>query len=176
MLKILSSVIVVGLVVVGGYFAFNLGGSETENKEINTAEDEAETSGKKMAFSEFVKQGGAYKCEVKQSMSDMQNDGTVYISGSNMRGEYNTIAEGREMQTSFILRDGYSYTWSSLMPNVGFKVKVNTDVSASGSGSASGTYSWNAEQIGDYNCEAWTADQTKFSIPTSITFQEIKSN
>ncbi|MEJ0001841.1 MAG: hypothetical protein WDN09_01495 [bacterium] len=79
------------------------------------------TSGKKVAFSQFVKQGGSYKCEVKQYLSDMDNTGTVYISGGNIAGEYNTVAEGRTIDTSFVMKDGYSYTWSSMMPNMGLE-------------------------------------------------------
>jgi len=173
MSKTIAGILVVGVVVVGGYFIFK--GKTPESTAVTKGEQTeakpAET-GKKMAFSEFVKQGGSYKCDVKQAMSDIQNSGTVYMSGGKMRGEFSTIAEGRPMQTSFIFRDGYSYTWSSMMPSMGFKMKVATDT-ASTSGDASGTYSWNAKQIGDYNCVAWTGDETKFTVPTSVTFRDM---
>ena len=34
---------------------------------------------KKMAFSEFIKQGGAYKCAVTQTVATMTTAGTVYL-------------------------------------------------------------------------------------------------
>jgi len=174
MSKTWVSVLIVVLVLVGGYFAFRGGRTEvTENETGGEQEGIVETS-KKMAFSEFVKQDGSYKCDVKQAMSDFENEGTVYISEGNISGEFTTIAEGRPMQTMFMMRDGYSYTWSSALPNMGFKVKVNTTLGDGGT-DTSGTYSWNANQIGDYNCEAWNADQSKFSIPTNVKFQEMNA-
>src|SRR3989344_1783289 len=107
-------------------------------------------------------------------MSDFENSGTVYMSGGNISGEFSTIAEGRPMQTMFMMRDGYSYTWSPDFPTMGFKVKINTDAGDTNA-DASGTYSWNANQIGDYNCEPWTVDESKFTLPTSIKFQEMSA-
>ena len=173
MSKTLISLVILGVVLVGGYFIIS--GKKDDNMEAvkneTVNEDQvADTSGKKMAFSEFIKQGGSYKCEVKQAMSDFENNGTVYINGTNIRGDFSTVAEGKAMDTTFISRDGYSYTWSSLMPSTGFKMKIKTDASANAD---SQNYSWNAEQIGDYNCEAWTADESKFVIPTNINFKVV---
>lgn len=158
--------VIIGVVVlVGAYFLL------TSNKGAENGPMNGKSQGgteKKMAFSEFVKQGGSYKCSVVQALSDMENSGTVYFSGNMVSGEYNTVAEGRAITTYFIFRDGYSYTWSSFAPNTGFKVKEETDTETRG------TYSWDASQIGDYNCESWTPDQARFAVPTDVTFQELE--
>ena len=83
-----------------------------------------------------------------------------------------TTYAGQKVDTAFIVRDGYSYTWTSMMPTMGFKVKVAASAGDTGA-QASGSYAWNAETIGDYNCEAWTTDESKFAIPTSVTFKAI---
>lgn len=160
--------------MVGGYFVFN-GNKNGESAEVsdNNGEVQSEPTGKKMAFSEFLKQGGAYKCEVSQSVSDMENSGTVYVNGANVRGEFSTIAEGKPMNTSFLMKDGFSYTWSSALPTMGFKVKVDQNTTGNTNTDLSGTYNWNANQIGDYNCEPWTVDQAKFTLPGNITFTEL---
>lgn len=173
MSKTLISLVILGAVLVGGYFIIS--GKKADNMEAvknETANEDqvADTSGKKMAFSEFIKTGGSYKCDVKQSMSDFENSGTVYINETNIRGDFSTVAEGRTINTTFISRDGYSYTWSSALPDMGFKMKIKTDASASAD---SENYSWNAEQIGDYNCEAWVGDESKFAIPTNINFKVV---
>ncbi len=173
MSKTLISVVVVAVVVVGGYYLFLRADHVEEELTVTpTNEQETESTVKKMAFSEFVKQGGAYKCDVKQAMSDFENSGTVYISGGNTRGEYTTIAEGRTMKTSFILKDGYSYSWGDMMQGMGFKVKATSDMGMDGL-AASDTYSWNANQIGDYTCEAWTVDSSKFDLPSGVTFRAV---
>ena len=170
MSKKLIILVILVAVVVGAYFVFG-GNKGAENGELGNANGE-QTTGKKMAFSQFLKQGGAYKCEVKQSMSDFENSGTMYVSGKNMRGEFSTVAEGKTMISSFMSRDGYSYTWSSLTPGMGFKIKAEAETSNEGA-DINGTYAWNADQIGDYNCENWVVDATKFELPKNVTFQEI---
>lgn len=174
MTKTIISIIVVIAVVTGGYFFFRTDAKKTNEEKVeNNSVVQEQPAGKKMAFSQFVKQGGAYKCDVKQSLSDMENSGTVYINGVNISGEYSTIAEGKNIQTSFIMKDGYSYTWSSSFPSMGFKVKIPAETEGNTNANAQGTYSWNADQIGDYNCEPWTVDQSKFTIPTTIKFNVI---
>lgn len=167
--KIISGVIVLAVIAVGVYLIT----SRTENSSENTDTTTTDTTNKKMPFSEFVKAGGSYKCEVKQYMSDMENSGTVYISGGNISGKYTTVAEGMTVESSFVMKDGYSYTWSDMMPGIGFKVKVNTTINPDGTTSTSDTYSWNAEQIGDYNCEPWTFDASMFALPANISFTEV---
>lgn len=172
--KLIASIIVV-VVILGGYFVFS-GNKGIKIGELGNTNQEQQT-GKKMAFSQFLKQGGAYKCEVKQSMGDFENSGTMYFSGKNMRGEFSAVAEGKTMTTSFISRDGYSYTWSSLTPSMGIKVKAVENTETPGTDvNASGAYAWNADQIGDYNCENWVADAAKFELPKNVIFQEIKTN
>ncbi len=165
--------IVAGVIVVlvAGYLIFS-GGKADENKYTEDLEKEEQTA-KKMAFSEFVKKGESSKCEVKQYVGDMTSKGTVYIDGERIRGDFSTIIDGKTMTSSFILRDGNSYTWSSALPSMGFIVKVDNGVRGDEGESMSATYNWNAEQIGDYNCEPWVADQSMFALPRGVTFSEV---
>ncbi len=162
--------VLVAVVVVGGAY-YTLKGDKSGAPEETTNREE---TGKKMAFSEFAKSGGSYKCEVKQSMSDFENSGTVYISGGMMRGEFSTIAEGKPIDTSFIYKGNIMYTWSSAMGAMGFKMEANPMASTE-EASASGTYSWNTSEVGDYNCVAWEADSSRFELPAGITFRDLES-
>lgn len=173
MSKTLISVLVLGVVIVGGYFIIKNGkGVETipsENTEVQNEEQAVEAVGKKMAFSEFIKTGGSYKCEVSQAMSDFENSGTMHIDGSKVRGDFTTVAEGMTVTTSLVVKDDYTYVWMNGvngLPASGFKTKNQVDTSASGG------FRWDAETIGDYNCEAWVVDEAMFAIPSDITFQE----
>lgn len=185
MSKTIIGVLVVMVIIVGGYFVMSKDkikdSALTENTEtVNTGAEvttkEAEQpTGKKMAFSQFIEQdSGSYKCEVKQYMSDFENSGTVYINKGNIRGDFSTVAEGRKIDSSFIQKDNYTYNWSSEAPNMGVKVAVVTNTESNTDAQMQGTYSWDAKQIGDYTCEEWIVDESKFSIPTSVTFTEIK--
>lgn len=170
MQKTIISLVILGVVLVGSYFIIKNGKdvntTPVVSNEINTNEETPAPEGKKIAFSEFVKQGGTYKCDTKQTMSDFENNGTIYINGTDMRGDFTTVAEGKTIKASMILKDGYSYNWSSAS-NMGFKMKTVKDSATD----ESDLYAWNADQIGDYNCEPWTVDESIFTPPTNITFK-----
>lgn len=171
--------IIAAVVLVGGYVAFKSDKSDatnntndvvvTENSESNTMP----ANGKKMAFSQFVKQGGTYKCTVNQNVGGTETKGITYISGGMINGEYSTSVQGMNITSNVIVRDGYTYSWSSMMPGAGFKSKVVANTEANNNAGMSGTYSFNAEQIGDYSCEEWSGDQSKFNLPSGITFKEM---
>ena len=166
MSKTSIAILVIIVIVVAGYFIF----SKPESGE-NQNTDTGKTANKKMAFGEFLKQGGSYKCEVNQYVDDIETKGTTYISNGMIRGEYSTKVEGVDMTSITIIRDGYTYSWTSTL-STGFKIKNEVDSSTGEDTSYSGTYGY-AAQIRYYNCVAWSADQSKFSIPTNIEFQEI---
>lgn len=172
--------IVVGLaVIVAGYAFYQSKSTEPaqvgQNTESGTqlAEGEGSPTGKKMDFMSFVKQGGSYKCEVHQSISGIDTVGTTYINGGMIRGEYNTKVQGMNIDSTFIVRDGYTYSWNSMLAGQGFKAKVVENVGGDASSGTSGSYGFDENTIGDYNCEAWTVDASKFVVPTSISFKVV---
>ena len=166
--NIVLAVIVIGIVVV----AIVTKSKPTENSK-QLVQNQENTS-----FEDFVKNGkGSYVCNVEQKVSDFESKGIVYIqNGETMQtrkisGEFKTIAEGMNVTTNFIMKDGFSYTWSSMLPTTGFKVKVQEQTGDT-STQTSGTYGFDTKQIGSYDCKNWTVDENKFIIPTSIKFIE----
>lgn len=127
-------------------------------------------TGKKMAFSEFIKQGGAYKCTVTQTVATMTTNGTVYLDSGKVKADFAVSVAGQSINTSMIVRDGYTYTWTSNSSTKGFKTKVSTSASGDAGASPKGTITWDGSQIGDYNCEAWVADASMFELPKTVTF------
>jgi hypothetical protein len=175
----------VGIVVVIGAIYFGAsaligddnstpaGQEQTEQNNSAPAKQIEQTSSKKVAFSEFVKKGGSYKCTVNQSVGGVNTSGTTYINNSMIRGEYSSQVQGMNINTFFIARDGFTYTWNSMMPNSGFKAKIVAPTEGNSSAPMSASYSFNAETIGDYDCSPWAVDMSKFAIPASVTFQSI---
>ena len=173
MSKTSMSVLILVFIGMVGYFVF-IRDKNVDNElvdENNTETTQDQTNSKKMAFTEFLKQGGSYKCEVNQYVDSVETKGITYISGGMIRGEYNTKVQGVDMSSTMIIKDGYTYSWTSALPNSGFKIK--NEVSSGTTGDTSGAYRY-GEQIGDYNCEVWSADQSKFTLPTNVKFQEIE--
>ncbi len=128
-------------------------------------------TGKKMAFTEFMKQGGSYKCTVTQNVANMISNGTVYIHNNKIKANFTTSIQGQTIETNMIAMEGYTYTWTNMSKGAGFKSKITPPKSdPNTNAAASATYTWNGEQIGDYNCEAWVVDTTTFELPKSVTF------
>lgn len=153
------------LVIAGGYYFVKL-----ENKPKYDVEVTDSPSGKKMAFSEFAKQGGTYQCDIKQFTSDFENSGKVYGDGENQRMDIVTVAEGQNFEMHVIRKGEYAYYWSSDMPGVGQKMKIPKGENPTGE-----TFLLSADKVGDYNCESWTTDNSKFELPSAVTFTEIKA-
>lgn len=175
--KIITYFVLIAILGTGGYLAFKSG------KKLPVTGDVASTTGssfpmtnsKKKAFTEFMKEGGSYKCTVNQYVENMETKGIVYLNDGMIRGEYTSRVQGLDIGTNVIVRDGFTYSWSSMTPTMGFKAKATQagTTNYGTDGKTSDAYSFNAEQIGDYDCQAWTADPAVFTLPTGVSFQEI---
>lgn len=142
----------------------------TTESSTSTSTASTTPAGKKMAFSEFIKQGGSYKCTVTQTVATMTTNGTVYIDGSKIKADFAVSVAGQSINTTMIVRDGYTYTWTSNAPTKGFKTKVATGGQGDSSTGAKGTITWDGSQIGDYSCDPWVAQASMFELPTTVTF------
>lgn len=177
--------IIAGLLIIGGistavYFIQPSDTLLQEEEVVVTEETSSSTppaSGKKMVFSQFLKSdSGSYMCEVNQYVGDTQTKGTVYLDNGKVRGEFAVSVAGQNSSVTTIIRDGYTYSWSSLAPTAGFKVKNATEVGMTTPLQATGTqatYQASFDTIGDYSCTAQVIEESKFTIPASVTFTEI---
>ena len=137
---------------------------------LSATTTDSKASGKKMAFTEFMSKGGAYKCDVTQIVATMTTKGTVYMHDALVRAEFSNSVAGQSLNTTMIARDGYMYSWTSLTPNKGYKTKLAADTTPKPGQPA--TYTWNGSQVGDYDCQAWKADDSLFDLPKTVTFAE----
>jgi len=141
--------------------------TSTNNGTTTASTTSEKPASKKMAFSEFMKQGGSYQCDVTQTVATMTTLGKVYIHDKLVSGKFSVSVAGQTVETNMIMRDGFSYTWTNVGKNTGVKTKI--DAPSTG-GTAPSTMTWTGAQIGDYNCEPWIADDTRFEVPTTIMF------
>ena len=152
------------LVLIGGFGYYFYNGSEnTSNVAKENIPVTTEPVGKKMAFSQLIKEKGTYRCTVNQYVGDVESKGVVYMSNGLLRGEFGTDITNQHIDTTIIVRDGYSYIWTSQASTTGFKSKLS-ETRATSSGTTMEKYAWNADQIRDYNCEAWAIEESKIYI------------
>lgn len=175
--KILIGVIVVLAIVLGIYFFLKPAGPATDGEGTAVTEGQEEVgedSGRRMAFADFLRTGGSYKCEVTHEIDGASSSGVVYVHDDMVRSDYTTTVDGSAMDSHSIFRDGYSYTWTSLA-DMGFMVAVDsteleTDTSAGAEGDFSG---FDPDQVGEYECDPWALDSTVFAVPANIEFMDM---
>jgi len=176
-MKALIAVIVIAAVAIGGYFMFRPNKTIAPSEPADTSSQSAQESpvpadGKKMAFAEFMKTNkGSYVCTVNQNVGGTDTAGTVHVNGMDISGQFAITAAGQSLTAYVVSKDGYVYTWTSMMPTVGWKSKMTT--SGSGSTAASGTFSWNNDTIGDYDCQPEPVNASLFTIPASVNFTAV---
>lgn len=157
-----------------GYFLYSFSGTPSSEMPLTNATTTDVSASKKIPFAELIKQGGSYRCEVKQYYQNTETVGTVYTGKGNVYAEYSMKVMGQVFDTNFILVGDTTYTWTSMTPGSGFKTKTATGAVASTSQQGdTTTYSWNAEQIGDYTCSDWVYDEAQFTPPKGITFKSL---
>ncbi len=161
--KIIAAIVGVAILG-GGYWYFTQEKMETAGTVPETTSDEMETSDLASVF----KKGGSYECTIAMNTAQASSQGTVYVSGTDVRGEFTSVASGQTVQSSMIQTGGYVYTWSSMIPQ-GFKFKSTVDANPFASGALS---SMNMPDGGSYKCKRWSADASKFVPPASVKFME----
>lgn len=190
--KSIIAILLVGAVGGGAYYATNfmkddatlaqeeqaLQGTTqpTNEKEMpsDSGVEGATLTEKDMSFKDLVKKGGSYECTVKQSVMEVTTEGKVYIKGVDISAKFSTSVQGKNIETSVITKDGYSYTWSSMMPS-GMKAKINTGNTQPNSQTpVSATYAFDGKDIGSYSCVTASIPATAFDIPSTVTFTEVK--
>ena len=165
--KILLGIAVIAALAAGVYYYSQTKkeGSLVNNQETTTSTTSTTSTpgGKRMAFSQFAQQGGTYKCTVSEWSGDVETKGVAYMNKGMVRVEFTGNYTTTDIKSYFIVRDGFTYTWNSKAPTVGLKIQ-NSVMPQGGNA---------IDQLGDYDCEAWTADASQFTVPTNLTFQLI---
>lgn len=123
----------------------------------------------KIPFDKFMEKGGTYACTIDQNVRGSSTTGTVWTAKNLVRGDLSASLKGVNYSASFIVRDGYTYSWGSFLPS-GFKAKnTNSD----GTPVKGNTYSWNAADISNYDCQPWKVETEKFTLPAGVEFKAI---
>ena len=161
--------IVALLVIIGVVWALTKGPSDYEAAPGETGSTSGENSGES-TFASLIAQGGSRTCTVSVANEGGTSEGTVYISGGMMRGDFTTTANGQTMAAHMIQADGYMYSWSDAAPQ-GVKVAL------------SATQNTQAQSQGidpnanvDYRCSPGVSDQSKFEVPSNVTFMEFSGS
>lgn len=159
-LKILIGLVILAAAGGGAYLATRAPSNSTpQNLEVKA---EGASSG---TLADLMARAGSHTCTAKATHDGGTSEGTVYMSGGKLRGDFVATMGGQVVNTSFISVDGYMYTWSDMLPQ-GMKVKIDAAVGTSGGQGI------DPSTPVEYSCAPWTADESMFALP-AIEFFEI---
>lgn len=165
----------------------DLGARGSVNANVN-ANVKAGLAGKAMgSLRSLFGMGGSNKCTITNTLPNGgTSSGTVYVSGSMMRGDFTTTVNGAATESHMIRNQDDVYVWTG---SQGAKMNISSMTSAAGavpagapgavSGSASGKMMASTQSpIGldqdvSYDCQPWTPSDAEFKVPTSVSFIDV---
>src|SRR3989344_1305489 len=116
----------------------------------------------------LAESGKSYKCTITTVAEGISVKGTVYVSGKNVRGDFDTtVPVAGAMQAHVITTTDSVYTWTS-MSTQGFK-SARTDSGTGGVATAPGQ-ALDLNQSYAYNCVLSATDAATFTPHANITF------
>ena len=116
--------VVVILLLAGGYFMMKKNPTSTMKTEDSKSKDFTmdSISG---TIEDLIAKNVPMECTYTSVVSGQESTGTVMVAGNKMKGQFTTMAGGKE-QTVRMIQDGeYMYSWSDLDKN-GMKVKIDS--------------------------------------------------
>ncbi|MES2470811.1 MAG: hypothetical protein V4526_01090 [Patescibacteria group bacterium] len=168
--------IVIAIVVIGVILYAVAAPKDPEPNNPQAQVDFKEAGTFEGSFAELAARGGNYTCTFDQKTDTSETEGTIYISGANIRGEYKTEVDqasssiDAKVESNMIQKDGFIYGWSPSLPQ-GFKFSLAAAQNTSASVPASAKPPVDLTQKFKYTCKDWNADMSKFELPSGVTFR-----
>lgn len=123
------------------------------------------------SISELSNSGDSYTCTVTSTTNGMISNGVVYVSGKNIRADFESEIPMAGKISTYMIADGeYVYTWSSMLSE-GFKTLQTKDESSVSSESSVQSFDMNHKQ--SYDCNKTSVDNSKFELPSDVTFKAL---
>ena len=159
------------LVLGGGYFFY----SQSSGKPANNNQP---ISGMvKGTLQDLFARETSMQCKFSYDDEGNKSEGTVYLSGKKMRGDFAlSQSDGKSMQSHVIRDDVYGYTWLEGQKQ-GTKIKIETSekITKDQEGEKDGELFALDNKDVDYDCKAWNVDNSMLKPPANINFQDISA-
>ena len=166
--------VLVGVVIVAAAAFFLMkgdGDDSATNTENNTTQVNVNDSNGQVQPSSSTKSASMKDLMAGESQtctySDAGYTGTVYVANNKMRMDYTGTSNGVTVTSHSIIDGNVYYSWIDGQPN-GFKF----DVSKTGAGQAGPNQNVDINRTFDYNCSAWSVDNSKFTLPAGVQFTD----
>ena len=165
--------ILVALGIVGAVAFMQISKSPSQSPSSGTniqEKSEATESASRGSIESLLKAGKSVKCDI--TYLDDSGNGVVYVADGKVRGDFNTKADEGTQTESHMIQDGeFGYIWSG---NQGTKIKVDTTEASPTTGDQQQQNADLNKEV-DLKCSAWSKDDSKFTLPTDVTFTDVSN-
>jgi len=161
----------IGILVLLGFILFT-------RKSPQSAQDTPKESSDSLSgnLKELITRNVPLKCTFDyQDETAGSTTGTVYISGDNMRGDFEMTQAEQKFTSSMIRDQGYVYTWSSAQPQ-GMKMKLEEPDTQMSQEEIPENFSQQLDienESINYSCNPWSPDNSMFTPPANIEFTDL---
>jgi hypothetical protein len=146
---------------------------KTQTQEEDTAKNQAVGGAFTGTMADLAARGGSWQCAVQSSNQFADSEGTVYVSGERLRGNFTSAISvqgfNQTVGSHMIQEGGYAYVWTSLSSQ-GFKMSTSGNGNDSSAGTSGQAVDLNQQY--SYDCEPWAVDARVFVLPQGVTFAE----
>lgn len=154
---VIGIIIAVLLVGVGGWYFYSSRNSAANKPQLM------------QSMKELIASGVSQKCDFSEPQSN--TSGTIYIAGGKVRGDF-TSTSPSGVVGGHMISDGTSvHTWMEGMTQ-GFTSSFDMSGAPGGGDTQQGL---DPSKKTDYKCEKWSADESKFQLPSGITFVDMST-
>jgi len=100
--------------------------------------------------------------------------GTIYVgSDKKFAGDFNMKGTDNANVVAHMVSDGtYVYIWSAAMP---MGIKMSLVAARNAAGNTQTNQSVNLNQNVNMQCNPWTVDESKFTLPTNVNFTDMSN-
>lgn len=151
---VLGALVAVVVVAGGGYYLWSKGGMG------GTKQADPTTS-----FAELAQSQSPQECAFTAPNGSA---GTLFVAGGKIRGDFTASFGGPTTTGHLIMRENTSYIWADGMTQ-GFKNSFSEATSTSESPTTG------PDDRVTVTCKSWAPDESRFEIPTSVTFNTVSS-
>jgi hypothetical protein len=180
--------VIAAVVVLGGGYLLMSGGYSMTDTKVNATSPEFTDPGEQEAdavagkstggsftgsWTDLVKRGGTYVCEVDHSSAADGTSGSVYVSGSDVRGDFTSTVAGKSVASHMLKKGDTVYVWGGGMEG---GLMMQSAMMQGGGGSAPTTGDVvDTNQSYGWNCTHTTPDASKFVKPAGVEFMDLSS-
>lgn len=167
--KVLAGVLAVALIA-GGVLLFSRNKSSSPEVASNEeAAPKAEEAGmQQRSMKDLLAANKNQTCTFSGVEQGGEYNGTVYLAGKKMRTDSNVKINNSELASHMISDGVVGYMWMDGETR-GFKIALESEQAANpGQG---GSVDFNKNY--NYSCKDWSPDNSKFELPSGVTFNEM---